>query len=98
MSVLMTKDKKEIVITCDCKCGQTFSISIDDTMEEDGYYAFLCFMKNNMDTEYDLNPWRAFKIKMKKLWYVIRGKDYFYSDTVMTREEFEVFKEYINQF
>ena len=55
-------------------------------------------MKSNSDSEYYKNPWRAFKIKMKKIWFILRGKDYCYSDTVMTKEDFEVFKEYVNQF
>lgn len=96
MSLLMSKDKKELMVTCDCKCGQAFSICIDDM--EDGYYGFLCFLKSNFYTEYDKNPWRAFKIKIKKLWFIIRGKDYCYSDIVMTKEDFEEFKKYINQF
>ncbi len=98
MSVFISKDKKELIVTCNCKCGQSFSICIDDECKDDGYYAFLCFLKNNFQTEYDKNPWRAFKIKMKKIWFIIRGKDYCYSDTVMIRAEFEEFKQYVNQF
>ena len=53
MSVLMSKDKKELIVTCDCKCGQSFSICIDDDWKDEDYYAFLCFLKSNYDTEYD---------------------------------------------
>ena len=98
MSVLLSNDNKELMITCDCKCGQSFNICIDDEWKDEGYYAFLSFYKNNFDTEYNLNPWRAFKIKMKKIWYIIRGKDYCYSDTIMTKADFERFKKYVNQF
>ena len=98
MSVLMSKDKKELIVTCDCKCGQSFSMCIDDDWKDLDYYAFLCFLKCNFDTEYDKNPWRAFKIKMKKIWCIIRGKDYCYSDTVMTKADFEEFKKFVNQF
>lgn len=55
MSVLMSKDKKELIVTCNCKCGQSFSICIDDDEDYD-YYAFLCFLKCNFDTKYDKNP------------------------------------------
>ena len=30
MSMYMTKNKKELVVTCDCKCGQSFGVSVDD--------------------------------------------------------------------
>ena len=98
MAVLMTKDKKEIIVTCNCGCMASYHICVDDDWKDYDYYAFLCFMKSNDDTEYDKNPWRAFKIKMRKIWCILRGKDYCYSDTLMTKAEFEVFKEYVNQF
>lgn len=98
MAVFMTKDKKELIVTCDCGCEKSFHIAVDDSCKDLDYYGFLGFMKNNFDTEYDLNLWRAFKIKMKKIWCILRGKDYFYSDTVMKKADFEEFKRYINQF
>ena len=98
MSVLMTRDKKELIVTCDCGCRQAFNICIDDQDKELDLYFFLCYMKNNTYTEYDKNPLRAFKIKMRKIWYIIRGKDYCYSDVVMRKEDFLQFKNYINQF
>ena len=103
MSVLMSEDKKELIVKCSCGCGQAFNIIIDADKDENrdtshDLYAFICFMKNNCETEYDKNPWRAFKIKMKKIWFILRGKDYCYSDTVMSKKDFEEFKKYINQF
>ena len=96
MSVFMTEDKKQLIVTCNCKCGQSFHIYIYD--EDDEYFGFLCFMDNSGDSEYLSNPWRAFVVKMKKLWYIIKGMDYHYSDTMMTKADFEVFKQYVNQF
>ena len=98
MAVYMTKDKKEIIVTCNCRCGASFHISVDDEWKEDDWYAFLCFMKGNFDAEYERNPWRAFVVKMKKIWTILRGRDYYYSDTVMNKAEFEEFKAYVNQF
>ena len=98
MAVLMTEDKRELIVTCDCGCNTSFHISIDDEWKDDDCYAFLCFMKANFNTEYDMNPWRAFKVKAKKIWSIMRGKDYCYSDTIMTIEDYKVFKEYVNQF
>lgn len=42
--------------------------------------------------------WQVFKRKIKKIWCILRGKDYFYSDTIMSEADFEEFKKYINQF
>ena len=94
----MTNDKKGLIATCKCGCGESFSIEIEDTGKEDDYYAFLVFMKNDYQTEYYQNPLRALRIKLKKIWCIIRGKDYYYSDTIMTRKDFEVFRKYVNSF
>ena len=98
MAVFMTKDRKELIVTCDCGCMNSFYISVDDSCKDINHYGFLSFMKNNFYTEYSLNPWRAFKIKLKKIWCILRGKDYFYSDTIMKKADFEEFKRYVNQF
>ena len=98
MAVYMTKDKKGLITTCKCGCGESFHIVIDDTTKDDDYYAFLSFMKNDYDTEYYKNPLRALRVKLKKVWCIIIGKDYYYSDTVMTRKDFEVLRKYVNNF
>lgn len=96
MSVLMSKDKKEIIVTCKCGCMSSYHILIDDEDKEYGQYAFMCFMKSNSDMEF--GPLIAFKRKFRKIWSLIRNKDYCYSDTIMSLEDFEEFKRYINQF
>ena len=52
MSVFMSKDKKELIVTCNCKCGQSFHITVDDEDRDSDIMFYLCYMKNNFDTEY----------------------------------------------
>lgn len=35
--------------------------------------------------------------KLKKIWAIIRNKDFYYSEILMTRKDFETFREYINE-
>ena len=51
MSVLMSKDKKEIIVTCKCGCMSSCHILVDDEDKDFGLYSFLCFMKSDFDTE-----------------------------------------------
>lgn len=37
------------------------------------------------------------KLKLKKIWAILRNKDFYYSEISMSREDFETFKEYINE-
>ena len=34
--------------------------------------------------------------KLKKIWAIIRNKDYYYSDVCMNKEQFEEFRAYID--
>ena len=93
MSVLLNEKSKEIIVTCNCGCMNSYHIMVDEMGDE---YAFMSYMKGNFYTE--MGPWRAFKRKLKKIWCIIRDKDYCYADTVMSKEDYEEFKRFVNQF
>lgn len=89
--IFLNKEKNECVITCGCGCMEGVSIHID---KEDG--DFYCF-GHLMDTQWNINQYGLFW-RLKKIWYILRGKDYYYSELIMNKKEFEQFKEFINQF
>lgn len=39
---------------------------------------------------------RVIRKKLEKIWAIIRNKDFYYSDILMTKDEFNEFREYIN--
>ena len=39
---------------------------------------------------------RVFYKKLEKILAIIRNKDFYYSDIIMTKDEFNEFREYIN--
>lgn len=92
-----TKDKQELIVTCNCGCEEAFHLKVNRD-EEDDFYSVLYFMKSNFDTEYAISPWRAFKIKMRKIWCILRNKDYYYSDVILTKADFAELKRYLGQF
>lgn len=94
MSVFLNKEKTELVVTCHDGCGETAHIQMVD---DDGTYFFMSYMNGNFYKE-QCGVFGTFKEKCKKIWAIIRNKDYYYSDIVMKKDEFETFKEYINQF
>ena len=95
MAVMISEDKKDLIVTCKCGCGAVH-LTID-TEDDADYYAYQCFMKSNFyDEQYGM--FGRLMDKLKKIWKIIRNKDYYYSDVVMNKQDFEQFKEYINQF
>ena len=35
--------------------------------------------------------------KLRKIWAIIRSKDFYYSEILMSRKDFETLREYINE-
>lgn len=91
MAVLKNTKDNELIITCHCGCDDSVHISVEDF--SDGSYAFMTYMNGNFYSEQK----HPFIEKIKKIWAIIRNKDYFYSDVVMTKDEFNGFVEWINR-
>ena len=94
MSVFRKVNDSGIIITCDCGCGDTVIIECESSDDDTGYF-FMTYANYNWHTE-QLGSFDIFKEKLKKIWRIIRNKDHHYSDIRMDREDFKVFKDYIN--
>lgn len=102
MAVFETKDGKELIVTCNCSggygCGEVARIRVNDAYKEGNIYSFLTYFSGNWAREAGDGIFKTLGRKLKKIWCIIRGKDYYYSDICMSVEDFELFKEYINKF
>lgn len=95
MAVILSKDKTEMIITCNCGCDETARIKVN--LEDEEYYALMCYMNGNFYKDQEGVLYKL-KWKLKKIWAIIANKDHYYSDIVMNKEEYQEFKKYINQF
>jgi hypothetical protein len=96
MSVFLNKEKNELILTCGCNCDEALHIKIDvDETEKEKTFYYISYMNSNFDRD-QFGSWGIFKKKIKKIWAIIRNKDIYYSDIIMSQEEFNVFKKYIN--
>ena len=95
MAVLKNKDGKELYVDCNCGCNEGIRFKVDKDDDFD-YYCFMTYTNGNFYREQGETMWRVMRKKLEKIWAIIRNKDYYYSDIVMTKDEFEEFKEYIN--
>lgn len=95
MAVLKNTDGTDLLIDCCCGCdeGIRFRIDVDDF----DYYCFMSYTNGNFYTEQGDTLWGVWRKKFKKIWAILRNKDYYYSDITMTKDEFEMFREYINR-
>ena len=94
MAALKNKDGTELYIDCHCGCneGIRFRVNKDDF----DYYCFMSYTNGNFYKEQCEKMWCVLYKKLKKIGAIIRNKDYYYNELIMTKEEFNEFKEYIN--
>ena len=94
MAALKNKDGTELYIDCHCGCNDGIRIRVHK--DDFDYYCFWTYTNGNFYTEQGETVFRTIRKKLEKILAIIRNKDYYYSDVVMTKDEFEEFKEYIN--
>lgn len=91
MAVFKNFNDDELIISCKCGCDEGIHFKIHDY--KDGEYAFISFTNGNFYSQQQ----SSFSKKLRKIWAIIRNKDFYYSNIVMTKEDFEQFKEWINR-
>lgn len=94
MAVLRNKDNTELLVDCCCGCDEGIRFRIDK--EDFDYYCFMTYTNGLFYGEQDSKPWRVFCKKLKKIWAIIRNKDFYYAEVVMTKAQFDEFKSHIN--
>ena len=95
MAVYLTEDKKELIATCMCGCQDAMQIKIDD--DEDNFF-IMSYFNGNWYRDQNNSVFAVIKAKWKKIWSIIRNRDYYYSEIEMDKDDFRRFKDYINQF
>lgn len=101
MSVLKSNDGKELIVTCKCGCDSGVHIQIvreyENINPEDELYCYINYLSNNWYQNQGKTIYYVIKDKLQKIWAIIRNKDYRYSEVLMSRKDFETFREYINE-
>lgn len=94
MSVLMSKDKKDLIVTCRCGCEESMRIKViyDEDCDD---YTCLSYLNGNFYKDQQ-GAWTCFKQKLKKIWCILRNKDFYYSDIILTKEDWVEFKDWVN--
>lgn len=94
MAVLKNKDGTELLVDCNCGCDAGIRFKVDKN--DFDYYCFMTYTNGNFYREQGDTTWYVLRKKLEKIWAIIRNKDYYYSDLVLNKEEFNEFREYIN--
>lgn len=82
--------KNEFVTFCKCGCGNGIVLKTDNENEE----VSLQIVSDNFYTMQNKGK-MSIKEKIKRIWYIITGKEYCYFDILINKDELQVFKEFV---
>ena len=66
MSVMISENKKELIVTCKCGCEDTIHIRVNDKDKESDYYAIQTILSGNWYRDQDDRVLRCIGRKLKK--------------------------------
>lgn len=95
---MISENKKELIVTCECGCDNAIHIRINGDDKEDDCYVIQTYMNGNWYRDQESSVFKCIGKKLKKIWAIIRNKDFHYSEILISREDFRSYKDYINQF
>ena len=75
MAVMVSNNKNDLAIDCHCGCENGFRLSIDKDTDSD-FYCLISYYKGNWYSEQNHSLRRILFEKFKKIWSIIRNKDY----------------------
>ena len=90
MAVFKNFKGDELIVSCKCGCDEGIHFQIANFDDED--YVFATFINGHFYTQQ-----KPFVEKLKKIWAIIRNKDFYYSEICMSKDDFKEFKEWVNR-
>ena len=93
MAIFETENH-EIYADCHCGCDNGLRIRIEK--DNFGEYCFCSYTSGNFYAMQSYFTTRL-KTKLKKIWAIIRNKDFYYSEIIMSKEEFDKFRKALNK-
>lgn len=82
--------QNEHVAFCKCGCGNGVVLKFDNVDNEFS----LQLVSDSFYFRQDKGK-MSFKEKLKRIWYIIRGKEYCYFDILIDKNELQEFKEFV---
>ena len=94
MSVMRSKDGNNLMVDCGCGCDEGLRIRVDK-YDDDNYF-MVSYTNGSFYRDQNESIFKVIGKKLKKIWCIIRNKDYCYSEICMSREDLKEFKEFLD--
>lgn len=93
MSFLLTEDKTEMIVTCNCACGDSvrFKVMSDKDDRFWAIWTYLCWGHKTEDTIRG-----CVLLRLKRVWRALKGRDYYLSDMILYKDDVVKLRDYLN--
>ena len=86
-------DETEMIVSCSCGCDEGLRFKINKL--DPDYYCILTYTNGAFYREQNDTVWKVISKKLKKIWAIIRNKDYYYSEIIISKDEFYDFRTHL---
>ena len=93
MAFMVNRDGSEAYLDCNCGCDSGIRFRVDKSDHD--YYCIMSCTNGAFYREQNDTIFRVIGRKLKKIWSIIRNEDFYYSEIILNKEEFDDFRKYI---
>ena len=86
-------DETEMIVSCNCGCDEGLRFKINKLDPE--YYCILTYTNGAFYRDQNDTICKVISKKLKKIWAIIRNKDYYYSEIIISKDEFYDFRTHL---
>lgn len=86
-------DETEMIVSCNCGCDEGLRFKVNKLDPE--YYCILTYTNGAFYRDQNDTVWKVISKKLKKILAIIRNKDYYYSEIIMSKDEFYDFRTHL---
>ena len=86
-------DETEMIVSCNCGCDDGLRLKINKLDPE--YYCILTYTNGAFYRDQNDTVWKVISKKLKKILAIVRNKDYYYSEIIISKDEFYDFRTHL---
>ena len=92
---MILQNNDELVSYCSCGCQEGVHLKVTKD-EDDGKNLYLSFVSDKFYSEQE-NSFSRLKEKLRRIWYILRNKEYHYFEIIMNENDIQDFKDFVEK-
>lgn len=89
MAILKNDDGTELILSCECGCDEGIKVKVE---KDEDVYCYQTYLSANWYKEQE-----GIICKIKKIWKILRNKDFYYSEILLSKQDWETYKKWISE-